>query len=762
MKKLAIILLALIMSGALAVCFIGCSKDNSSNVDSSSQTEFQPPEPEPIVKIEREDVQTKLVQNVENITLKDVCETFENPYFAVGLLFKDLTLGDVLKSLTSDIVCVDYYSDGYWYLSSGAKFDDVSNAIFNYRLASGESLALTREQLAESGDNRVIDCFSKLFSINLDKLLSFNDELDDLIEPIVHITIRELYNLTCGDFSKLITDIGNKSIDNLIDVVFGSAPYNVTEALKHFIDGTIAQPYINNNLAFSVVIDDLTTIMASVDYVNAEKWEKFGVLTEEFYNGNNYDNVTLENFVQYTLNADVDDFINYSVEVTNAVFVTDSIAQLKITQTGALLCELFDGTLSQPLFNEQASCEQLLKDLLNGLFKDVAQEQSDRLAELIVNRVNRLIALFTDDDGNCIGLTKLQELINNGLTVNEIDTFGFGLINKLLTYYGIDYSIYSNTKISDIFTVINAEYAEFCNSPLAYFAENTLSYADFVLAPFKGKTLAQLNDDFGGLLTPFITEENKNNVLIGERSAFRAWIEVYVFNPLNDYFANPEGYVNNLKEQFNLFVAENGEKTLAVIDAELFDGLLTGYLPDCLMKLTLNAFLEKAQNCYERAKDAYTYINQIVSEYLKSPEQFVEQKLLPLVQKLKNETVAQIDSLYFGGALSSLLGEEIYNMVKDLTFNHIYMYAISLYSNSSLKELDQMFFKGAIFGSSKFTENFSMLLPLIEYSLEDYANLFSGLPSDELKKDLDEISLVELYNAIIAFISPDKILSVAA
>lgn len=762
MKKLVIFILALIMSVSLSVCFAGCSQSNSSNVDNSSQTEPQPPEPEPIVKIEREDVQTKLVQNVENITLKDVCETFENPYFVVGLLFKDLTLGDVLKSAASDIVCVDYYSDGYWYLSSGAKFDDLSNAIFNYRIASGQPLALTQEQLAESGDNRVIDCFSKLFSINLDKPLSFNDELDYLIEPIVHITIRELYNLTCGDFSGLITDIGNKSIDSLIDVVFGSASYNVAEVLKHFIDGTIAQPYINNNLTFSVVIDDLTKIMASVDFANAEKWKKFGALTEEFYKGNNYDNVTLENFVQYTLNADVDVFINYSVDVINAVFVTDSMAQLKITQTGALLCELFDGTLSQPLFNAQADCEQLLKDLLNGLFKDVAQEQSDRLSELIVNRVNRLIALFTDDNGNCIGLTKLQELINNGLTVNEIDVFGFGLINKLLSYYDIDYSTYSNVKISDILTVINAEYAEFCNNPLACFAKNALPYADFVLAPFKGKTLARLNDDFGGLLTPFITEENKNKVLIGEQSAFRTWIETYIFDPLNDYFANPEGYVGSLKEQFNLFIAENGEKTLAVIDAELFDGLLAGYLPDCLMQLTLNAFLENTQKGYEWAKNAYKYVGRIVSEYLKNPEQFVEQSLLPFVQKLKNETIAQIDSQYFGGVLSSLLGEEIYNAVKDLMFNHIYMYAISLYGNASLKELDQMFFKGAIFGSSKFTENFSMLLPLIEYSLEDYANLLNGLPSDELKKDLDKISFVELYNAIIAFTLPDKVLSVAA
>lgn len=761
MKKLAIFILALIMSVASVIGFVGCSDaGDSANSDSSSQTEQQIPEPEPIVKIEREDIQTKLVKNVESITLKNMYEIFEDPYTAVRLLLDGLTFGDALKSVASDIISVDYYSDGYWYLSSGAKFDDVSNAIFNYQPSLGEPLDLTQEQLAESGDNRVIDSFSKLFSINFDKLLSFNNELGDLVDPIINMTVRELYNVTCGDFSKLITDIGNKPIDSLIGVVFGSAPYNVADALKHFIDGTIAQPYVNKNLAFSVVIDDLTKIMASVDSVNAEKWKKFGSLTEDFYNGNiAYGNATLENFVQYTLNADVDSVTNYVVDVVNCVFVADNAAQLKLTQAGALLCELFDGTLSQPVFNEQANCEQLLKDFLNGLFKNVEQEEFDRLSELIINRVNRLISLLTDDNGNYIGLTEFQELINNGLTVNDVDTFVLGLINKLLSYYDIDYSNYSNIKISDILSIVNAEYTEFCNNPLAYFAENALPYADFILSPFKGKTLAQLNDDLGGLLTRFITEENKNDVIVGENSAFRNWVEVYIFDPLNDYFADPEGYVNNLKEQFNAFIAENGEKTLALIDAEKFNGLFASYnLPDCLMQLTFNEFWAKAQGGYKLVNNAYTYVCQFVSEYVKNPEQFVEQTLSPFIQKLKNKTIAQIDSEYLGGALSYLLDAELYNKVKDFTYNHIYIYAGALYSNSSLKELDQMFFKGAIFGNSLFTDNFSMLLPLIEYSLEDYVELFKGVPSDALINDLNKISLVELYNAIVA----NKALPIAA
>lgn len=237
MKKICAVLLSFLLTigsiGTLVSCKKQVEDDSLQPISSLPDSEYSSVTDDLPEKVERLGVQAQLVTNLNTVSLADVVlsvdEFTDNPLILIQSLAHGITVGDLLKDVAGDILSFDYYDDGYWYLASGMKFTVVLNAIFSYEILSDEPLNLTQKQLERWGDRSIIECFGDMFAIKTENVISQALGVSaDYIKPLLAMTVRDLYNVTCGDYTFIInafTDYPIATVANMVgDVIIASAP----------------------------------------------------------------------------------------------------------------------------------------------------------------------------------------------------------------------------------------------------------------------------------------------------------------------------------------------------------------------------------------------------------------------------------------------------------------------------------------------------------------------------------------------------------
>lgn len=239
MKRFFSLLLILVLCITCSAAFIGCKEDDTSSPEqSSSIKEDVPPVEEPTI-VQLTPADAKLTENLERVSVYDL-KTADGNY--AKLLFKDVSLGNVTKTLLDTywtingepVITVNLYSDGSWRsLENGVnKFDDVTNAIFNYELFSGSGLGLNKTQLTAYGNKKVADLMIAALlgqKISVESLLggqsggmmpsvslsAYEDTLE-LLKPVLYITVAELDDLSLNGPAALVAKYGEIGVANYI------------------------------------------------------------------------------------------------------------------------------------------------------------------------------------------------------------------------------------------------------------------------------------------------------------------------------------------------------------------------------------------------------------------------------------------------------------------------------------------------------------------------------------------------------------------
>lgn len=238
MKRFFSLLLTLALCITCSAAFIGCNSDETSSPEqSSSVKEDVPPVNEPTI-VQLTPADDQLAENLEKISVYDL-KTADGNY--AKLLFKGISLGNVTKTLLDTYwviggepaITVNLYSDGSWRsLEDGAnKFNDVTNAIFNYELFSGSGLGLNKAQLDLYGNRKVADLMIAALlgqKISIESLLggqggmvpsqslaAYEDTLE-LLKPVLYITVAELDDLSLNGPTALVAKYGEIGAANYI------------------------------------------------------------------------------------------------------------------------------------------------------------------------------------------------------------------------------------------------------------------------------------------------------------------------------------------------------------------------------------------------------------------------------------------------------------------------------------------------------------------------------------------------------------------
>lgn len=239
MKRFFSLLLTLVLCITCSAAFIGCNNDETSSPEqSSSIKEDVPPIEEPTI-VQLTPADAKLTENLEKISVYDLKASDGN---YAKLLFKDVSLGNVTKTLLDTywtingepVITVNLYSDGSWRsLEDGVnKFNDVTNAIFNYELFSGSGLGLNKTQLAAYSDKKVADLMLAALlgqKISIESLLGGQsggmmpsvsltayEDMFELLKPVLYITVAELDDLSLNGPTALVAKYGDVGVANYI------------------------------------------------------------------------------------------------------------------------------------------------------------------------------------------------------------------------------------------------------------------------------------------------------------------------------------------------------------------------------------------------------------------------------------------------------------------------------------------------------------------------------------------------------------------
>lgn len=289
MKRICAVLLSFLLTlgsiGTLVSCKKQVEDDSSQPISSLPDSEYSSTEDDLPEKVERLGVQARLVTNLNTVSLADAVlaadKLADNPLILIQSVASGITVGDLLKDVAGDILSFDYYDDGYWYLASGVKFTVVLNAIFSYEILSDEPLNLTQNQLERWGDRSIIECFGDMFAIKIETVISQTLGVSaDYIAPLLAMTVRDLYNMTCGDYTFIINVFTNYPIATLArmvgDVIIASAPENEQDDYSE--KAALVVKYITDNVGGT-----LSAIECAEDYTVSQFFTGLGQILVVVY-----------------------------------------------------------------------------------------------------------------------------------------------------------------------------------------------------------------------------------------------------------------------------------------------------------------------------------------------------------------------------------------------------------------------------------------------------------------------------------------------
>ena len=269
MKKFLTTILSILLVVIMSTSLIACNREDDNGKDDNKQ-QSSVEEPKAPELVNREVFTLALESNVMGITLNQLESAVTTETGLLDLreiVFRDILLGDIAQLLIGETVSFGYYDDGNWYLSNGAKFTPVPNAIFNYKLSEGGALALSEAQLALYGKNTVLSCFTELFAINASQVIpQLPGDLGAILNVFMNITVQELYDLTAGNPQFFVDFLNETRASTLVGALLEGASYavaseygelfaavnNMTDAL---LAGSIANPSFNANVLVLDLID---------------------------------------------------------------------------------------------------------------------------------------------------------------------------------------------------------------------------------------------------------------------------------------------------------------------------------------------------------------------------------------------------------------------------------------------------------------------------------------------------------------------------
>lgn len=297
LKKITVSALSVLFCAAISFNAAACSGggqsgtsasgSSSSSASSSSSPVAQPEKP---VKLDVTDVSGAFKANTDKLTEADLESVLGGEVNGFSLLFKGITAGDVFVAAVSELQkAIDdgtingdaqseintddlpstpaalaamlksgVYSYGgstRWYkereMADGSvelsEFDTFSNALFNYSLASvgnkSETLKISKAYLNAGGGNKnaLDSLLGNFFGAAMKSeaiITAFKSAYPDIdstvVEWLSRLTVYDVYNFTCGDFSSA-EDITYGDVLNLIKNVLSAE--NSSGGVASGVDG---------------------------------------------------------------------------------------------------------------------------------------------------------------------------------------------------------------------------------------------------------------------------------------------------------------------------------------------------------------------------------------------------------------------------------------------------------------------------------------------------------------------------------------------
>ena len=476
-KKIIIIVLSVLATAGVAVgvaALAGAFDSPDSSPQSSLSTSSSSlKEPDPIVEVQRGVASEVLSANFETLTLKDAYLVAEGDFSIAGKLTDGVVVGDLINEALSSFVKFYYYSNDIWYVKNKdgnlVPFNKVNNAIFNYQIGAGEPLALSELDLITTGDKTVMENIEIIFkdvieeeidlgqgdsSISNMILSMLPSGLADSAKIFTQMTVRDLYNITDGDYSYITNYLESTNVDVVVNAIFDIIELATDEKYEDLkkiacdlIDGTIANPKINGAISVDDLIFDLFEIYKDGQEDKQvkreiEKWRDYFI---EIFDG------TLENFI---IEDDADFVPLIKLLIEEAGVEVDSSQEL-----------------AEKIVAIITSSNSLLKDL-----KAHIDGANNNLEESLTNSI---VDLFEVDKNNLQAMTFIEDLSHlvvhyyaldnieafgekhKDLTLAEIDGYLSSAITEISKALGYDISVdLSNVTVGNVYDIVEKVFAE--------------------------------------------------------------------------------------------------------------------------------------------------------------------------------------------------------------------------------------------------------------------------------------------------------------
>ena len=403
-------------------------------------------------KVERESIDVKINDNIDNLTVKQIKQALSEQRIPAELLFSGIAVGDLIKAANVGVLSFDYYDDGNWYLSSGAKFTPVMNALFDY-----EPLCLkefdANGELEEYYDERLIVIFSNQFSVNYESLLlsAMPESYRVMFNHIINLTVGQLKTVTTGNFDCITQPFGEFDTAVFVDAVSTTLKMFVqnTDAVdavailaNDLLQGKLSEVNVNYELKIKCFAKDILGIKSAVSPETKVKNDALAVEIENLYK-----EATLSEFIDVTAAIEIESLIDF---LQNADGISNPETVADRADLYAALRKIFTGTVGNPEIKTDVDFVETITPFIPAETPEAQQE----IAQTIYDRLQRLKELFTNENGEFVGFEKISELIENGLTLGEVDEFLCGAIGNAFSYVGEDFEAYKDLTIKDIIALI--------------------------------------------------------------------------------------------------------------------------------------------------------------------------------------------------------------------------------------------------------------------------------------------------------------------
>ena len=332
--------------------------------------------------------------NFNEVTLKNVYLLVEGDTSIIQIVTNGVVVGDLVKLALGDFLSFEYCSDGNWYVveENGAltKFNKVPNIIFNYEFGCGEPLPLSSVELEIYGAWNVTDTILGQFGIDSNSLNTILTVLPDgikgMLDLALDMTVRDLYNITDGDYSYITDFMATTDIDILTSAIFdilllsNGAKYEVARDLAlELLNGYISSPEINGEVKFKLVVETLFDCFETSDLLEEIEWQVLSLYPR---------NMKLSELKEETLALDIDEVI----DAIEQILLVDATAEdeVSIEKWADNLRNLLDGTLGELIVEENSDQEQILTDL----FSDLQVENANEVANYLLSFISTVESVY--------------------------------------------------------------------------------------------------------------------------------------------------------------------------------------------------------------------------------------------------------------------------------------------------------------------------------------------------------------------------------